>query len=948
MLHGNNLIKKIENTPNSENLRLIYVELQYLQQDLNKFQNSIDEICNLINLVGKFLIHGEKRKDLVGCEIFDCFGELDFLSEFAILSSYDNYNINLEIINTFSFLMININTKSYLYYLFSGNTLNKIINKDPSQYDDEYLSYYINFLKSLSLRLDETTINLFYLEKLNSFPLIENALEFYNHEDSMVRSVVRNIVLNILKIKEKDIQKYFMKLPSIAYFSDLVCHLRDICLNINEELMSKDINKINYIFDDLVDETMYIDDLLNLNLQNINYILLNNLFYYLITPIIFGSICLKNNSLPKNLALFFLVFFLLNIKNETFKNIIITLIFSDVMLNDVEYYLTNIPEKNYYHYKKTNFQSGKCISFLDFVSQNYTQEFFNSICKENNIYLYKYGKKYFQLNDILEKIKKIQKELETENSGNISPQLINKVIKSFISESDIKKMNEYHKSICMSSGICVGRYDKEDKGNIFTTCFLGFVSELLACLNYDFVSNHKIDIKTKNLIKTNFLNLFDIKDEKILILMNIFLFIIQSKENKISFELLNFFGMKREIDDSEICIKNYQLNVEETPNKKTHCLNTIFFIYDNEYFRKFNFYKSEITDNIKIFEKLSNILLYDLDYLPITIELICYNISNLLNGMQNIKSTDITEGILDNIHAKYKEYLFLVYSYINDTENNAIKGYNIFLNQWQKYKNMSNKKMFELIKSNLMNSCNILITNNNKINDCPDIIKYLKALSEEEILSNRIFIFMILHDTKEIITNKFSHINNITCKNHINKLIKDQFPLDFSYKNFKIDEEYDISEFDSNEIYRQQIEYKFIEEEKFSKGELVIYREFAYFCISTDKNIIKIDLIYPLKCIILLENNENLLEFIVIKRDLKQKAELIMKFKNKEIRNKTENFINNKIESCKDVNINNFLEYFEGLVKTLKKHKTKSRPKSLIKSRTNKRVFDTHKFFWFK
>ena len=563
------------------------------------------------------------------------------------------------------------------------------------------------------------------------------------------------------------------------------------------------------------------------------------------------------------------------------------------MLSDVEYYLYNIPEKNNYYFRKTNFQSGKSISFGDFVSKNYTSQFFNTICKENNIYLCKYGKKYPQLNDIVEKMKKIPNKYDTENSGNISPQLINKVIKNYISESDIKKMNEYHKSICMSSGICVGRINLEEKGNIFTTCFLGFVSELLACLNYDFVANHKIDIKTKNLIKTNFFNLFDIKDEKVILLMNLFFFIVQSKENKISFELLNFFGMKREIDDSEISNKNFQIKEEENLNKRTDWVN--FYIYDNDYFRKFNFYKSEITDNIKIFEKLSNILLYDLDYLPITIELICYNISNLLNGMHNIKLTDITGGILDNIHAKYKEYLFLIYSYINDNENNTIKGYNIFLNQWQKYKNMSNKKIFELIKSNIMNSCNILITNNNKINDCPDIIKYLKASSEDEILSNRIFVFMVLHDTREIITKKFTHINNITNKNQVNKLIKDQFPLDFSYKNFKIDEEYDISEFNSNEIYRQQIEYKFIGEEKYSKGELVIYREFVYFCISIDKNIIKIELIYPLKCIILLENNDNLLEFIVIKRDLKQKAELIIKFKNKEIRNQTEKFINNRI-----------------------------------------------------
>ena len=224
MSHGRDLIKEIKNTPNQNNLRKIYLELQYIQNDKDKLKNSIDIICELIILVGKYLIFEEnekKTKNVITLNIFDTFCELDFMSVFTNLSSYDNYKINLVLINTFSFLMINITDKSSLYYLFSGNHLNKIINKDHNNYDEEYLSYYINFLKSLSLRLDETTIQLFYIENLHSFPLIENSLEFYNHEDCMIRSVVRNIVLNILKIKNSGIQNYFSRLPSIAYFSDI-------------------------------------------------------------------------------------------------------------------------------------------------------------------------------------------------------------------------------------------------------------------------------------------------------------------------------------------------------------------------------------------------------------------------------------------------------------------------------------------------------------------------------------------------------------------------------------------------------------------------------------------------------------------------------------------------------------------------------------------------------
>ena len=285
MLHEKKLIQEIKNKPNGNNLRKIYSELKYLQEDYDKLKNSLDIICDLINLVGKYLVFEDNHKNNESFDIFDIFGELDFMSEFTRLSSYDNYKINLELINTFSFLMINMKDKMSLYYLCSGNCLNKIMSKDYNNYDEEYLTYYINFLKSLSLRLDETTIQLFYIENLNSFALVENALQFYNHEDSMVRSVVRNIILNVLKVKNPVIENYFGKLPSIAYFADIALHLRDVCYKINEEINNNNVNNILYWFDDLVDETLFIDDLLNLNLTKINYILINNyiIFHKLIS-----------------------------------------------------------------------------------------------------------------------------------------------------------------------------------------------------------------------------------------------------------------------------------------------------------------------------------------------------------------------------------------------------------------------------------------------------------------------------------------------------------------------------------------------------------------------------------------------------------------------------------------------------------------------------------------
>ena len=335
--HGEMLIKQVKETVNSNNLELIYNEFKYIEES-NQIKQSIDIICSLINIVGNYLVSAEKKNRPEDLTIFDTFCCNDFMSEFLQLSTYKYYKINLQLIKTLSFLLINIKNKVTLYYLFSNNLLNKIISKDYSKYDDEFLSYYVNFLKSLSFLLDETSIQLFYIEKYNSFPLVENILKYYNHKDSMIRNVVRNTIMNIFKVKSSKIEEHFSKLPSVLYFVKIVLHLRDICFDIKEEIKNKNKNnnKISYLFDDLYDEIIYIDDLLNLKKEKINYIIMNCLFTLFIIPILCGSICNENQKITKEFAVFLLIFFLSNMKNETFKNCLFSILFLDEINEDIE------------------------------------------------------------------------------------------------------------------------------------------------------------------------------------------------------------------------------------------------------------------------------------------------------------------------------------------------------------------------------------------------------------------------------------------------------------------------------------------------------------------------------------------------------------------------------------------------------------------------------------
>lgn len=221
------------------------------------------------------------------------------MNEFIYLCSNDSREISIQIIQSFSILILNITSQTMIYFIFSNNFLNQIISRNYEKFDDEFIAYYINFIKSLSLKIDSTTIQFFFHKQYNSFPLMESSLKFYNHPDSMIRTTFRNIFLTFIKciwiidilVKYEPIYEYLSSLPTISYFPFLVCNLRDLIIKLNDEVISDDNFKLlNDIHDDILDLIMYMQDIFSLKIDKINYLLINCLFYYLVLPLLVGAI----------------------------------------------------------------------------------------------------------------------------------------------------------------------------------------------------------------------------------------------------------------------------------------------------------------------------------------------------------------------------------------------------------------------------------------------------------------------------------------------------------------------------------------------------------------------------------------------------------------------------------------------------------------------------------
>ena len=957
-LHGVKLIKQIKDQINSDNLEKIYNEFNYIQES-DDIKNSEDIICQLINIVGNYLVSAEKQNRPEDYAIFDTFCCFDFMSKFLQLSSYDSYLIDLQLIKSLSFLLINIKNKPSLYYLCSNNLLNKIISKDYSKYDDEFLSYYVNFLKSLSLLLDETSIQLFYIEKNNSFPLVENILKFYNHKDSMIRNVVRNTVMNILNVKNAKIEQHFSKLPSVLYFVRIVIRLRDICFQIKEHINNKNNKQISYLFDDLYDEIIYVDDLLNLKKEKINYILINCLFYFFIIPFLCGSICNKNKKITKEFSLFILIFLFINMKNETFKNCLFSLLFLDDLSSEIENLLSLDTDLNDFFInnininKETSNNEGDTndISFYQFFSEHYSYYFLLTLIQKNNIIYNKYEKIYPQLKQIMESGNQLYAEINYgENNKNYTYQEIvqklNDIIGKYFDSHELANMKNYHQHISNGTGLLIGELGSEHIINngkeelINDKCFI--------CYMKDIFSNNNKNPK-KNIIKEGLLNLLKLTKEEILLLFNILLFVVQNKETNISKILLKMAKIDNVFDNSRLNsknIKNIDMNssnsdeINYQDNNKIY-FNKKMFTFNNYYFSMSNIDLSDNKNNCQILESLSNLLILETPLLSITYQIIYQNIINLSLDENYNCLVDINDNFIKNIESKYKTILYYIYSLFNNDPKNRENSYDILYNQWLLYKDMDNRYLFKTIKKNIISSMDILTLSNIDVNNEYSDYEYIeintnlnnKNTNDSEILSrnkkenvsfeSNILIFMLIYDLKKIFKKRQKDENFKICE----KLLKNKFPLDYSSYDFQIGKKYNIDMIDPSKLYKQSVQYKIIDtqrnkEKPFMKCEIFFYRSFLYFGLrnNDDNNNV---LVFKKIDIKLIEANKDYNQdekenCVQLKLDDGNNEIIIIKFETKNSRKDFKDLINEKIMTSSNDERLLFSQYFEGLISKFK------------------------------
>ncbi|CAK1547334.1 unnamed protein product [Leptosia nina] len=246
-----------------------------------------------LRCIAEILIWGDQNDS----SVFDFFLEKNMLSYFLRImrqkcggSSY----VCVQLLQTLNILFENIRNETSLYYLLSNNHVNSIIVHKFDVSDEEVMAYYISFLKTLSLKLNNHTIHFFYNEHTKDFPLYTEAIKFFNHPESMVRIAVRTLTLNVYRVQDASMLRFIRDRTAAPYFSNLVWFIGKHILELNACVRNDADHQSQQKLDDLVAEHLdhlhYINDILCLNIPDLNDVLTEHLLHKLLIPLYIYSL----------------------------------------------------------------------------------------------------------------------------------------------------------------------------------------------------------------------------------------------------------------------------------------------------------------------------------------------------------------------------------------------------------------------------------------------------------------------------------------------------------------------------------------------------------------------------------------------------------------------------------------------------------------------------------
>lgn len=259
---------------------------------------------------------------------------------------------------TLSILIQNVKNQQTIYYLFSNDHINKIVMLRFDFNDDELLGYYVNLLKTISLRLNESTVQFFFhstssilpqnngskyphntrdnspaplgditMDKLSLqhhentaalapssagdhqvFPLYTEAIKFISHKDGMVRAAVKTLTLNVFAIQLPSLQSFLCQPACLRLFEDVAQYTAEKCLQLNRLLSSWElppsqaVAAVEACLAEIEDALAYCNDVTMSGVHELSTMLLDELWKHVVGPVIYWPLIVTCSPRDRNLS----------------------------------------------------------------------------------------------------------------------------------------------------------------------------------------------------------------------------------------------------------------------------------------------------------------------------------------------------------------------------------------------------------------------------------------------------------------------------------------------------------------------------------------------------------------------------------------------------------------------------------------------------------------------
>ena len=472
-----NNIQNINQT-NIETFNYYIDQLKELSENYNK--DNFEHIKLTIKLTFEFILN---NKNIYNTPSFDNnFSQLlDFINIFINKRDID---VSLILLKEVNFLVTNLKLEKVINILYSKkytniknenefmmNILDRLISIEVEGNEEEFINAQAVLMKTLVLKLNEKTILYFYMPEINQFPMLDRALYLYDYPDSMIKSIVKNTLLLITKIPNKQLTCYLTSFPIALYYPNIIYNFKDVIEKLNTNSIGRNVNLFEYLeekHEELFDTILYINDILSCKFKNINFVIYNCLLNEIIFPLLN---IIKNNKKEKISvihAIYILSFFIFSIKDIFIIDLISYFLFQEkipqILFEKIKQYTYKqnrakfIKDINYL-IKNTNeadINDDEWKRNADFIKKDIGIDLYTGIIiEDNNFHFFKNffkdikskkdPKIIFIQNDIFKSFKEILNTKDDNNILNIGLLLfniINYYLKYFENYDEISQQND--------------------------------------------------------------------------------------------------------------------------------------------------------------------------------------------------------------------------------------------------------------------------------------------------------------------------------------------------------------------------------------------------------------------------------------------------------------------------------------------------------------------------